>query len=171
MFRKVEDFAEIWKKEAEYTIKVFEAIPDQHADQAIVDDHRTLKRLAWHLVETVIELPGRLGILVDGHEMIKGNSICDPPATMAEIKTAYEKAGASLLKGLESWTDKTLQQVDNIYGMQFTRSASLWMLTSHQIHHRGEMFVLIRQAGLIPPDIYGPTKEGWAAMGMKPPKV
>jgi uncharacterized damage-inducible protein DinB len=171
MFRKVEDFKENWKQEAAYTIKVFDAIPDQHANQAIVEGHRTLRRLAWHLVETAIELPNHFGIVVDGHEMIKNMFICDPPATMAEVKTAYEKASASLLKGMDSWTDETLQQEDNMYGMQFKRGASLWMLTGHQIHHRGEMVVLIRQAGLVPPDIYGPTKEGWAVMDMEPPSV
>jgi len=171
MFRKLEDFTETWKHEVKYTTKVFDAIPDQHANQAITQGHRTLKRLAWHLVETTIEMPAHFGIVVDGHEMVNNGFICDPPATMAEVKAAYEKASASFLKGLDSWTDETLHQEDNMYGMQFKRSASLWMLISHQIHHRGEMFVLIRQAGLVPPDIYGPIKEGWAAMSMEPPKV
>ncbi|MBI4917058.1 MAG: damage-inducible protein DinB, partial [Acidobacteria bacterium] len=33
-----------------------------------------------------------------------------------------------------------------------------------QIHHRGAMSVLVRQAGLVLPDIYGPTREQMAAM-------
>jgi uncharacterized damage-inducible protein DinB len=171
MFRKIEDFKEYWQQEAGFTTKVFDAIPDQYSSQAVNAGHRTLKRLAWHLVESVIEMPGHLGIVVDGHEMIKNNSICDPPASMAELRATYEKASASLLKGMDSWTDDTLQQEDNLYGMQFKRCATLAMLIGHQTHHRGEMFVLIRQAGLIPPDIYGPNKEGWAAMGMEPPQV
>ncbi|MDR0498665.1 MAG: DinB family protein [Holophagales bacterium] len=171
MFRKIEDFNADWQIEAGFTIKVFDAIPDKHANQAIAEGHRTLKRLAWHLVETVIEMPGHFGIVVDGHEMIKDMAICDPPATMAEVKAAYEKASTSLLKGLESWTDETLQQEDEMYGMRLKHSLSLGMLMGHQTHHRGEMFVLMRQAGLVPPDFYGPVKESWAAMGKKPPKV
>jgi len=171
MFRKVEDFIESRRMEANNTMKLFEAIPDEHADQTVSEGHRTLKRLAWHLVECLIEMPGRLGIVVDGHEMIINMAIVDPPATMAEVKAAYEKANTSLLKAIESWTDETLLLEDDMYGEQWKRGASLVVLTNHEIHHRGEMVVLMRQAGLVPPGIYGPAKEGWAAMGMEPPKV
>ncbi|MCL1894351.1 MAG: DinB family protein [Holophagaceae bacterium] len=171
MFRKIEDFITAWPVEAGFTSKVFEAIPDKYADQAIADGHRTLKRLAWHLVETVIGMPKHFGILVDGHEMVTNDAICAPPATMAEVKIAYEKASKSFTEGLKSWTDDTLLQEDEMYGEKYTRSHSLTIIMCHQIHHRGEMFVLMRQAGLIPPDIYGPTKEGWATYGMEPPKV
>jgi uncharacterized damage-inducible protein DinB len=116
-------------------------------------------------------MPGHLGITVDGHEMVKNNAICDPPASMAEVKAAYKKASQSLINGLKGWTDETLQQVDDMYGQKWTRSQTLGCILFHQVHHRGEMTVLIRQAGLIPPDIYGPSKEGWAGMGMEPPKV
>ncbi|WP_258881781.1 DinB family protein [Paenibacillus sp. sptzw28] len=34
----------------------------------------------------------------------------------------------------------------------------------HQIHHRGQMTILIRQAGLTAPGIYGPNEEETAAM-------
>ena len=33
------------------------------------------------------------------------------------------------------------------------------------------MTVLLRQAGLTVPGIYGPAKEGWAAYGLDAPKV
>ena len=36
---------------------------------------------------------------------------------------------------------------------------------SHWSHHRGQMTVLMRQAGLRVPGVYGPAKEDWAAMG------
>jgi uncharacterized damage-inducible protein DinB len=171
MFSKLEDFVESWKAEAASTIKVFDAIPDSHAGQAVAEGHRTLKRLAWHLVEGLIEMPTQLGIVIEGREMLEGHHIIDPPATMAEVKAAYEKASASFLKGLEAWTDETLQIEDNMYGMQWKRSTTLGVLIVHEVHHRGEMFVLMRQAGLVPPGIYGPTKEGWAAYGSEPPKV
>ncbi|MDR2560791.1 MAG: DinB family protein [Holophagales bacterium] len=171
MIRKVEDFIQVWQAEADNTVKVFEAIPDKHSEQSIADGHRSLKRLAWHLVESLIEMPGHFGIQIDGHEMVKNNAICDPPATMSEIKSAYEKANASFLTGLKNWTDDTLSQEVDMYGQKWTKGQSLFVLMTHQIHHRGEMFVLIRQAGLVPPNIYGPTKEGWAAFGMEAPKV
>jgi uncharacterized damage-inducible protein DinB len=45
------------------------------------------------------------------------------------------------------------------------------VLISHQIHHRGQMTVLMRQAGLAVPSIYGPVKEGWAQYGVAAPRV
>jgi uncharacterized damage-inducible protein DinB len=152
-------------------MKVIDAIPDKHANQAVCDGHRTLKRMAWHLVESLIGMPTQLGIAVEGHEMVTNHMIIDPPATMAEVKAAYEKASASFLKGLETWTDETLIIEDNLYGETWKRGITLFVLLEHEVHHRGEMFVLMRQAGLKPPDVYGPTKEGWAGMGMEPPKV
>jgi uncharacterized damage-inducible protein DinB len=171
MIRKVEDFIHLWQFEAALTTKVFDAITDECSGQAVAEGHRTLKRLAWHLVECLIEMPSHMGITVDGHEMVKGHAICDPPATMAEVKAAYEKASKSFINGLGGWTDETLQQVDDMYGEKWSRSQTLGGVLFHQTHHRGEMTVLIRQAGLVPPEIYGPSKEGWAAFGIEPPKV
>ena len=42
---------------------------------------------------------------------------------------------------------------------------TLFYLIAHQTHHRGQMTVLMRQAGLRVPGIYGPAKEEWAAFG------
>ncbi len=54
MFRRVEDVKTIWAQEAEKTLAVFDAIPDAAAHQAVDAHHRDLRRLAWHLVETVL---------------------------------------------------------------------------------------------------------------------
>jgi uncharacterized damage-inducible protein DinB len=40
------------------------------------------------------------------------------------------------------------------------RGAMLRSLIDHQTHHRGQMTVLLRQAGLPVPGVMGPTKEG-----------
>ena len=58
-----------------------------------------------------------------------------------------------------------------MYGEIWKRGHSLQVLLVHQTHHRGQMTVLMRQAGLPVPSIYGPVKEGWSAYGVEPPKV
>jgi len=40
----------------------------------------------------------------------------------------------------------------------------------HQTHHRAQMTVLMRQAGLKVPGVYGPSREEWSQMGMPPHK-
>ena len=37
--------------------------------------------------------------------------------------------------------------------------------------HWGQMALLLRQAGVQPTDVYGPTREGWAKYGLEAPAV
>lgn len=170
MFRRVEDFKEIWKAEAAKTAAVFAAIPSSALGQAVNPEHRDLRRMAWHIVESAVEMPAQVGIplpefpLVDGH-------IGDPPADMAAILTAYGKITEALLDRIGSWNNAELGRSFDCYGEKWSGGFLLWVLVTHQTHHRGQMTVLMRQAGLPVPDIYGPAKEGWGAFGMQPPEV
>jgi len=58
-----------------------------------------------------------------------------------------------------------------MYGYNWKRGYSLFILIIHQTHHLGQMSVLMRQAGLKVPGIYGPSKEEWAQFGMQEPEV
>lgn len=154
------------------TLKVFAAIPDSALSQAVTPAHRDLARLAWHLVESLISLPAQIGVQVEGPSLgSSGLFEGQAPRTMAEITAAYEKALASLLAALEGWTDADLQREDELYGMTWKRGYTLEALLVHQVHHRGQMTVLLRQAGLSVPEIYGPTLEGWANLGAPAPVV
>ena len=53
-----------------------------------------------------------------------------------------------------------------MYGESWTVGFTLLALITHQAHHRGQMTVLMRQAGLTVPGIYGPAREEWASYGM-----
>lgn len=166
MYDRIEDFRHSWKEESEDTMKVLSALNDASLSQAVDADHRTLGRLAWHLVETVIELPGELGLQVQGAQ--RG----PVPASAAAIRKAYQAVSDSLLKELESWDDAELQKEDTMFGhLIWKRGYSLQALAMHQAHHRGQMTVLMRQAGLAVPEFYGPTKDGWAKLGMPEPVV
>lgn len=173
MFRRVDDFKAIWQQEAEKTLAVFAAIPDAAAHQAVDAQHRDLRRMAWHLVETVLELPQHLGLKVKGTVGLGPDGLiaAPPPPTMAEISEAYRVASDSLLDHIGSWNNTELGRNFNLYGETWTGAFALFVLVTHQTHHRGQMTVLLRQAGLHVPSTYGPTKEGWAAFGMEAPKV
>lgn len=58
-----------------------------------------------------------------------------------------------------------------MYGETWAIGVTLSALIDHQIHHRGQMTVLMRQAGLKVPGIYGPSREDWSQIGMEPPLV
>lgn len=172
MYRTLADFRQRWQEESEDTLKVLTAIPDSALSQAVSPGYRDLARLAWHLVESIKTLPAQIGLEVEGPELGPDGLFKDPaPHSMSEIRRAYERASKSLISSLEPWTDDTLTQEDDMYGQRWTRGTSLMALSLHQAHHRGQMTVLMRQAGLPMPEFYGPTKEGWAAFGAPVPVV
>lgn len=172
MFRRVDDFKTIWQQEVDKTLAVFAAIPDAAAHQAVDPQHRDLRRMAWHLVETVLELPHHLGLKVKGPvELGADGFITPPPPTMAEIAAAYRAMSDSLLDHLGSWSNTELARNFILYGETWTGAFALFVLVTHQTHHRGQMTVLMRQAGLRVPGLYGPAKEDWAGFGMEAPQV
>lgn len=66
---------------------------------------------------------------------------------------------------------KHLSDAADMYGQKWKRGFTLQALIAHEIHHRGEMIVLMRIAGLAVPGVYGPTRDEWANYGMAPPSV
>lgn len=161
MLRKIEDFQKDWAYEAEMTGKVLNTLTDASFNQKVNEDGRTLGFLAWHLTQTLGEMLGLVGLKIDapGFDL-------ECPTSAAEIAAAYEKAGKSVTDQVAAnWNDETLLQTDEMYGETWARGLTLFYLIAHQAHHRGQMTVLMRQAGLPVPGVYGPAKEEWAAMG------
>ena len=161
MLRKIEDFIKDWEYEAESTGKILNALTDESLSQKVTPDGRSLGFLAWHLTLTLGEMLGLVGLKIDapGHDQ-------EGPPSAATIAAAYQKAARSVTEEVKnSWTDETLLQSDNMYGETWARGLTLFYLIAHQAHHRGQMTVLMRQAGLPVPGVYGPSKEEWAAMG------
>ena len=167
MIRSIDDFVTLWKSESESTLKVFSALTDVSLSQAISRDHRTIARIAWHLTQTPREMLLKTGLSVSGPDEHEA-----PPATAASIADAYTRTASSVTEQVRAqWTDATLAEQDELYGEQWTRGFTLQVLVLHQTHHRGELIVLMRQAGLRVPGIYGPAREDWAQWNMQPPAI
>jgi len=166
MFRRVADFQKAWEQERGSTLKVLGALDDASLGQAVTKDDRTLGRLAWHLATTPGEMMERTGLKVAGpsHDS-------PPPASAGAIVAAYDTASKAIAEGVSGWTDATLEVEDEMYGEKWPRGLTLQALVVHQAHHRGQMTVLMRQAGLKVPGVYGPAREEWTAYGMQPPVV
>ena len=64
------------------------------------------------------------------------------------------------------WTDENLTDGILMYGETWTKGFALTCFLMHGAHHRGQMTVLMRQAGLKVHGVYGPAKEEWAEQGM-----
>lgn len=155
MYRKVEDFLNEWAKASEGTLKVLEALTDDKLDQAIVEGHSTLGWLGWHLATSVPFFAREVGLTVtlDGDRNIV-------PEKATTIVEGYKNVSEQLLKEVkEKLTDETIVESVESFGQLTPRGAILRILIDHQTHHRGQMTVLLRQAGLKVPGVMGPTKE------------
>jgi uncharacterized damage-inducible protein DinB len=141
MFTTIKDLQQAIAGEAEGTQKILGALTDASLAQSVAHDHRTLGRMAWHIVTSLPEMCKHAGL-----EAFSVKDTAPLPKSAAEIQSAYT-------------------------GMDWKLGFAMEVLLRHEIHHRGQMTVLMRQAGLKVPGVYGPAKEEWAGIGMQPPEV
>ena len=162
-YTKLSEFLSDWAYESSVTEKLISNLTDESLKQEIVPGGRSLGRLGWHITETISEMMGRTGLIVFSPDMEhydENNS--------AQLIECYKNSCDSLVEKIKSdWKDATLEETDDMYGEQWKRGTTLAVLITHQAHHRGQMTVLMRQAGLHLVGIYGPVKEEWAAWGME----
>ncbi len=165
MYRKLDDYFSAQAGHSASTSKIFAALSDESLAHCVADGHRSLGGMAWHIVTTIPEMMKQVGLPLSSvdHESL-------PPKTASAICAGYEAAMTELTAAIkDSWDDATLESVDDLYGEKWARGLTLTILLNHEIHHRGQMTVLMRQAGLKVPGIYGPAAEEWESMGMLKP--
>jgi uncharacterized damage-inducible protein DinB len=162
MYRTIQDFLADWTEENDSTLKVFKNLTDASLKQKVYAEGRSLGHLAWHIVLTLGEMGQKAGLKVNAPAENAPN-----PNRASAIIEAYKKAGASLSTEIkQKWNDGMLAEEIDMYGQKWTRSATLSSIIKHQIHHRAQMTVLMRQAGLKVPGVYGPSREEWSQFGM-----
>ncbi len=165
MFRKLDDFMQAYGYLSESSGKIFATLTDENIQRAVADGHRTLGGMAWHIVTSTVEMMQRTGLSLS---TIDAEST--PPASAVEIQQAYRAVSKELADTIrKTWTDETLLTTDDMYGEQWERGKTLAILIHHEIHHRGQMTVLLRQAGEKLPGVFGPSKEEWGQFGMETP--
>jgi len=167
MFQKIDEFTEAWGKTSGNTLKMLQALTDESLNQPVADGHRTLGRIAWHVAMTIPEMADGMGLDFDGYEWEK-----PVPKTAQGIVDSYLKLAKMLIDRVKlDWEDDVLTTEVDMYGEKWLRGFGLRALVEHEIHHRGQMTVLMRQAGIRVPGLYGPAKEDWAAFGRPAPEV
>lgn len=162
MFRTINDFLEAWKYESEATLKVFGNLTDDSLNQKVTSDGRSLGFIAWHITTTISEMLSKTGLSI---------TIVDEklpvPLSAKNISNEYKQSSQAVNKLIsKKWKDEMLNDDINMYGQVWKRSKVLSSMIAHQTHHRGQITVLMRQAGLKVPGVYGPSKEEWSEYGL-----
>jgi uncharacterized damage-inducible protein DinB len=167
MFRTTSDFLTAWNEHIRDTEKVFQRLTDGSLSQSVSKDHRTLGRLGWHIVLTNPSMMREAGMTA--HDPAGADVV---PERAAVILDGYRKMSEQLSDYVRiQLADGDLLEAVPMYGESWTRGQVLFAIMAHEIHHRGQMTVLMRQAGLAVPGVYGPAREEWSQFGMPEPAI
>jgi uncharacterized damage-inducible protein DinB len=165
MYHTLKEFTDEYKMESQSTLKLLKVLTTESLYKTVDGKVRSIGRLSYHLAHTVAEMMGKTGLNISCD--IKNPSE-DTTVTAEQIVAAYLNAVNQFLAEIETkWTDASLQQTNNMYGQDWSVALTLSILLKHEIHHRGQLTVLMRLAGLVVPGVYGPSAEEWEQYGMK----
>ncbi|AFC28781.1 DinB [Paenibacillus mucilaginosus 3016] len=165
MYTTIQSFIAEYENESLATRKLLDALTDVSLSQEIAPGFRSLGPLAWHLVHKDHGLLTGAGLSFQAPA-----ADSETPASAASIAEAYRTVTQSILSAVrEQWSDEALGETVQIFGQSWTKGLTLYIFLKHEIHHRGQLTILMRQAGLPVAGMYGPSKEEWSAMGMAAP--
>jgi uncharacterized damage-inducible protein DinB len=167
MYTAISEFIAEWGQESSSTQKILDALTDESLKQMVSPEDRSLGAIAWHIVTSTPGMLTEFGISV---ELVQNGSTL--PTTAKEIAETFRKVTADTTNAIkQQWTDQSLTEMQNVFGMTMPKAVTLSLLIKHIIHHRGQLTVLMRQAGLKVPGVYGPSREEWSQMGMNAPTI
>ena len=164
MYHTLKEFTDEYKMESQSTLKLLKLLTTESMYRQVDDKVRSIGRLSYHIAHTVSEMMEKTGLNIP---LGIKNPAQDSSVIAEQIVQAYEIAVATLFSEIASkWNDDTLKGTRNMYGQDWTISTTLSILLKHEIHHRGQLTVLMRLAGLVVPGVYGPAAEEWATYGI-----
>ncbi|OHX50699.1 DinB family protein [Cytobacillus oceanisediminis] len=167
MYITISDFLNEWNREAMLTQKVLDGLTDDSLQQQVYPEGRTLGRIAWHFTTNIPDYLSHFGL-----KMEKAENEENVPASAKEIADTFKKLSEEAAQAIQQqWTEDTLSQTQNSFGREKTNAQILMGLIKHIVHHRGQLTILIRQAGLKPFGVYGPPKEDWINLGVANPPL
>ena len=162
MYRTIEDFITDWGYESESTLRLFKNIDNNALNKKDHENVRSIAILSWHITITLSEMMKKAGLNVIGPD-----EHSKAPSSIAEIISEYEKSAKSVTEQVKKhWNDASLLEETNMYGQNWKKGVTLSILIKHQAHHRGQLTILMRHAGLKVFGVYGPAKEEWAEFNM-----
>jgi uncharacterized damage-inducible protein DinB len=148
-------------REMQATKKVIAAIPDARSRDYRPDPKaRNAFELAWHIVSTEVQM---LDEIADGE--FKMEPRFQEPKTLGEMLAWYESNLPRALARVRALDEKHLTQTVDFYGA-FKHPAVMYLpfVSSHSIHHRGQLSTYLRPMGSRVPSIYGGSAdEEWKA--------
>jgi uncharacterized damage-inducible protein DinB len=154
LFTAIRHFSTTWTHESAQTARLLADLTDASLGQRIAEGYRSLGELAWHVVVSPRTIMRHAGLEFDAPD-----KTAPMPSRAGEILSTYVDTAKGFLRAVQqSWTDDDLREKIDFYGSRVSRGVALAVTLHHEIHHRGQITVLMRQAGLKVRGMYGPAK-------------
>jgi uncharacterized damage-inducible protein DinB len=160
---ELERFIATWEREAKQTEKLLAALPPTQYDFRPDPKGRSLGEMAWHLAE--IDGYMSRGVASGKFDFETKMPGLERPRVVAELAPGYKRVHEAAVAVVRSLKPERLDDSTPFMGRSMRNGDILWfVLLHHAIHHRGQLVLLTRLAGGVPPGLYGPTREEMAAM-------
>jgi uncharacterized damage-inducible protein DinB len=156
MYNNVQEFLGVYGWESKTTASVLSALTDAALAQEKAAGHDTTAGdIAWHIATAPVYMLNQVGFSIDPALLQKPEQL-----TTAAINATYAKINAMVMEQAASKTPEDVAKTYRVFDMMdWSAGQTLGIMMHHEIHHRGQLSVLMRQAGLVLPSIYGPTHE------------
>ena len=99
---------------------------------------------------------------------IEGPEYGQTPTQVSTVVADYKRTTGALLKEVEQWSDANLEDPITFFGQPMSKGMLLTTIITHQAHHRGQLTVLMHEAGTPSSGFYGPTAIEQRAKGQEP---
>jgi (2Fe-2S) ferredoxin/uncharacterized damage-inducible protein DinB len=157
MATTMQEILERYEHEHASTHAVIAAMPDAHASFRPHERSLSWAQLAWHVATTplyyvseVFKLPTRSGWDLDSAK---------PPTTTAALVQALDDFYQDVVDALGTKDDAWVGEMSDYHGQMKENRWILGHVIDHEIHHRGQMTVLLRLKDASVPMVYGPTAD------------
>ena len=159
MSNRLHDFLGQWETETRGTLELLRALPPDSYDFRPDAGGRSIGELAWHLAEADAYVT--YGIERGSFAFDQKPAHIQRPRTIAALAPQFEVVHADAVARVARLSEADLDRsIANVDGTSWTVRDLLWRkLLLHEIHHRGQLALLCRLAGGVPPGLYGRTRE------------
>jgi uncharacterized damage-inducible protein DinB len=156
---EVKEFSRLWDKEIDGTLELFRALPAEQYDFRPDAGGRSIGELAWHLAE--VDAYVSLGVERGEFTFSNKPPHLDRPRRVDELAPAYRIVHDDAVARLARLDDTDLyREIRYADGRPWRMRDLLWQkLLLHHVHHRGQLTVLCRLAGGVPPALFGRRRE------------
>ena len=164
---EIDTFLETWERESQGTIHVLESIPEERYAFRPDPEGRSIGEMAWHLCE--IEGGLSQGIVARRFDPAEELPELKRPAEAKLLAPGYRRVHEDAVGRLRGLKLEELDEPVNLPGgATMTIRELLWhAMLHHIIHHRAQLVLLVRQAGGMPPGLFGPNREETQALRQK----